>query len=127
MKTIQLSVFLENRTGRLNEVTKILADGGVNMEAFCLAEAQDFGILRMVVDDVERGVAVLKGSGIAVHRTEVVSLECPNEAGALRVILDRLASRGVFIEYMYAFAKGDVAHIVIRPTNVAECLALLGL
>ena len=125
MKAIQLSVFLENRTGRLNEVTKVLADAGVNMKAFCLAEAEDFGILRMVVDDVERGAAALKAAGVAVSRTEVVSLTCPNQAGELHKILDRLASHGVFIEYMYAFSEGDTAHTVIRPTNVAECLSLL--
>lgn len=125
MKITQLSVFLENKSGRLNEITRILSDAGVNMDAFCLAEASDFGILRMVVSNVERAMEVLRAARVAVSQTQVVLIECPNKAGELGKILDRLAREGVFIEYMYAYAKGDTANIVIRPTDVDKCLANL--
>lgn len=123
----QLSVFLENKTGRLNDITHILADKGVNMNAFCLAEAADFGILRMVVSDVEQAVEALKAAHVAVSSTQVICLECPNRAGSLNVILDKLAGHGVFIEYMYAFSKGEVANIVIRPTDIEKCAQVLAL
>lgn len=125
MKITQLSVFLENKSGRLNEITRILSDAGVNMDAFCLAEASDFGILRMVVSDVDKALQALKAAHVAVSETQVVLIECPNHSGELGKILDRLAREGVFIEYMYAYAKGDTANIVIRPTDVEKCLANL--
>lgn len=125
MTITQLSVFLENKTGRLNEITRILADASINLRAFCLAEASDFGILRMVVSDVSGAMAVLKANHIAVSQTEVMCLECPNTPGALNKILDKLAVQGVFIEYMYAFSEGETARTVIRPTNLQKCLDIL--
>ncbi|MEG2866104.1 MAG: amino acid-binding protein [Mucinivorans sp.] len=127
MKITQLSVFLENRSGRLNEITHILSSAGVNLDAFCLAEANDFGILRMVVSDAERAKSVLREHNIAARTTEVICLECPNEPGQMGKILDRLAERGVFIEYMYAFSRGSVANVVIRPTDIEACCCVLGM
>ena len=101
----QLSVFLENKSGRINEVTKALGEQGINMHAFSMAETTDFGILRLIVSDV--------------------CISCPNVAGALSKILEKLAEHQIFIEYMYAFAQGDRANIVIRPSNLSECLKQL--
>ena len=116
----QLSVFLENKSGRINEVTKALGEQGINMHAFSMAETTDFGILRLIVSDV-----VLRAKDFAVILTDVVCISCPNVAGALSKILEKLAEHQIFIEYMYAFAQGDRANIVIRPSNLSECLKQL--
>ena len=121
----QLSIFLENKTGRINEVTKILGRNGINMHAFSMAETTDFGILRLIVNEVEKAVEVLRNENFAVMLTDVVCISCPNVAGSLSVILEKLAENNIFIEYMYAFAEGDKANVVIRPNNITECCKLL--
>ena len=117
----QLSVFLENKTGRINEVAKTLSQHGINMQAFSMAETTDFGILRLIVSDVDKAVEVLRGENFAVMLTDVVCLHCPNKAGALAHILEQLALSEVSIEYMYAFAEDDMANIVVRPTDIELC------
>ena len=117
----QLSVFLENKTGRINDVTKTLAKYDINMHAFSMAESTDFGILRLIVSDVEKAVEVLRAENFAV----MVCISCPNVAGSLAKVLDYLAAENIFIEYMYAFAQGDTAHVVIRPSNVERCMEIL--
>ena len=122
----QLSIFLENRTGRINEVARILADNGINMQAFSMAETADFGLLRLIVPDVDKAVEVLRASSFAVMVTDVLCITCPNVPGSLSSVLEKLASNDVFIEYMYAFSDGDSANVVIRPTNVEAALKVLG-
>ena len=117
----QLSVFLENKTGRINEVTKILGKHGINMHAFSMAETTDFGILRLIVSEVDKAVEILRNENFAVMLTDVVCLHCPNKAGALAHILEQLALSEVSIEYMYAFAEDDMANIVVRPTDIELC------
>ncbi len=121
----QVSVFLENKTGRINEVTKILSQHGVNMQAFSMAETPDFGILRLIVSDVNKAVEILRDADFAVKLTDVIHLHCPNKAGALGEILEQLAAAEVSIEYMYAFAEGDMANIVVRPTDIERCAKAL--
>ena len=121
----QLSIFLENKTGRINEVTKILGKNCINMHAFSMAETTDFGILRLIVNEVEKAVEVLRNADFAVMLTDVVCISCPNVAGSLSVILEKLAENDIFIEYMYAFAEGDKANVVIRPNNITECCKVL--
>lgn len=121
----QLSIFLENKTGRINEVTKILGKNGINMHAFSMAETTDFGILRLIVSEVEKAVEVLRNENFAVMLTDVVCISCPNVAGALAEILEQLAENDIFIEYMYAFAEGNQANIVIRPNNISKCIQIL--
>ena len=122
----QLSIFLENRTGRINEVAKILAENGINMQAFSMAETADFGLLRLIVPDVDKAVEVLHAASFAVMVTDVLCISCPNVPGSMSVVLEKLAANNVFIEYMYAFSEGDTANVVIRPTNVEAAAALLG-
>lgn len=122
----QLSIFLENRSGRINEVAKIMSQNGIDMRAFSMAETSDFGILRLIVSDVDKAVECLRAADFAVMLTDVVCVKCPNESGALSVVLDRLTEQGVFIEYMYAFAEGAVANVVIRPSDVDRCEKILG-
>ena len=121
----QISVFLENKTGRINEVTKILGTNGINMKAFSMAETADFGILRLMVSEVDKAVQVLRDASFAVMLTDVVCLNVPNVAGALSGILETLASNDIFIEYMYAFSEGEAANVVIRPTDISRCVSVL--
>ena len=121
----QLSIFLENRTGRINEVARILADNGINMQAFSMAETADFGLLRLIVPDVDRAVEVLRAENIAVMVTDVLCVNCPNVPGSLSAVLEKLASNNVFIEYMYAFSDGEAANVIIRPNNVDEAVKVL--
>ena len=121
----QVSVFLENKTGRINHVTKILAANGINMHAFSMAETTEFGILRLIVSDVDKAVQVLRDADFAVMLTDVVCINCPDVAGSLATILDQLAEQDIFIEYMYAFAQGENANVVIRPNNIEKCVQIL--
>lgn len=121
----QISVFLENKSGRINEVTQALAQYSINMHAFSMSETTDFGILRLIVSDVEKAVNVLQKKHFAVVLTDVVCISCPNVPGSLAKIIDYLTAKDIFIEYMYAFAQGDKANVVIRPTDLKQCLTVL--
>ena len=121
----QLSVFLENKTGRINDVTRILGKHGINMHAFSMAETTDFGILRLIVSEVDKAVEILRAENFAVMLTDVVCISCPNVAGSLSEILEQLAANNIFIEYMYAFAEGDKANVVIRPNDIDNCVSVL--
>ena len=121
----QLSIFLENKTGRINDVTSILGKNGINMQAFSMAEAADFGILRLIVSEVDRALELLKENNFAVKVTDVVCIRCSNTAGSLASVLEKLAEKEIFIEYMYAFADGDYANTVIKPNNLEKCVATL--
>ncbi|MBR3871665.1 MAG: ACT domain-containing protein [Paludibacteraceae bacterium] len=125
MTTLQLSVFLENKTGRLNDVAKVLAEAGINMTAFSVADNSDFGILRVLVSDPEKAKQVLKEKGFAVKLTNVLALRIGNSAGTLYTILDKLAAEKVYIEYMYAFSEGEQASVVIRPNNIDQAIEIL--
>ena len=115
----QLSVFLENKTGRINDVARILGEHGINMYAFSMAETADFGILRMIVSDVEAAKRVLREAKFAVTLTDVVGINCPNTPGSLSPVLDILAREQVF------FSEGELASVIIRPTDVAKCIETL--
>lgn len=121
----QISVFLENKSGRINDVTKALGKAGINMHAFSMSETTDFGILRLIVSDVDRAIEVLRAANFSVIQTEVICISCANTAGSLSVILERLAEQNIFIEYMYAFAQGNKANVVIRPSDLNRSLEVL--
>lgn len=123
----QLSVFLENKSGRLNEVSGLLAEAGINMSAFSIADTSDFGILRVIVSDPEKALAILREKQFSASLTEVVCLICPNEPGALARALDILSNEGIQIEYMYAFSIEKSANIIIRPANVQKCINALNI
>ncbi len=125
MKAKQLSIFLENKSGRLTEVTEVLGESGVNLSAMSIADNSDFGILRCIVSDPEKAYKVLKEHHFAVKITDVIGFVCPNVSGSLAVVLKHLSERGIFIEYMYSFANGDVAHVIIRPTDLDACEKVL--
>ncbi|MDR1918222.1 MAG: amino acid-binding protein [Tannerellaceae bacterium] len=121
----QLSIFLENKKGRFTEVTKILGEAGVNLSAFTVSESSDFGILRLIVSDPDKAIDVLREKRYAVSVTDVVCLYCPNQPGALAKAMDIITRAGIFIEYMYAFAQGDSAHVIIRPDEIERCVEVL--
>lgn len=121
----QLSVFLENKTGRINDVTNILGKEQINLTAFSMAETPDFGILRVIVSDPDKALAVLKANQFAVSLTDVICLKCPNTPGALAKALNYLSEEHVFIEYMYAFSAINSALVVIRPNNIEACIRVL--
>ena len=125
MKTKQLSIFLENKSGRLTEVTDALGAAGINLSAMSIADNSDFGILRCIVSDPEKAYQVLKEAHFAVKITDVIGFVCPNTSGSLAVVLRHLSSNGVFIEYMYSFVNGDVAHVIIRPSDLDACEKIL--
>jgi len=122
----QVSVFLENKSGRLNEVTKILSNAEVNISAFTIADTSDFGILRMIVSDPEKACSVLKENDFSVKTTDVVLAKTPNKAGSLSKLLGILQEEEIFIEYMYAFSMDNEGAVtVIRPTRVEYCVEML--
>ena len=122
----QVSVFLENKSGRLNEVTQILGDAKLNMSAFTIADTSDFGILRLIVSDPEMAKDLLKKNNFAVQITEVILVKTPNRPGGLAKMLNILNAENVFIEYMYAFSNSeDTAVIVLRPTDLNKCIDIL--
>ena len=125
MKAKQLSIFLENKSGRLTEVTDVLGGAGINLSAMSIADNSDFGILRCIVSDPEKAYQVLKEHRFAVKITDVIGFICPNTSGSLAVVMKYLAEAGIFIEYMYSFANGDVAHVIISPTDLDECERVL--
>ena len=125
MKAKQLSIFLENKSGRLTEVTDVLGEAGVNLSAMSIADNSDFGILRCIVSDPETAYKVLKEAQFAVKITDVIGFVCPNTSGSLAVVLRYLSQKDIFIEYMYSFANGDVAHVVIRPSDLDACERVL--
>lgn len=121
----QLSVFLENKSGQLTEVTEVLGKAGINLSAMSIADNSDFGILRCIVSDPEAAKRALEEANFTVRVSEVIGFACPNTSGALAVVLKHLSENNVFIEYMYSFACGDVAYIVIRPTDLESCERIL--
>jgi hypothetical protein len=127
MKLEQISVFLENRSGRLAEITGILARHAVNIRALSLADTADFGILRLIVDRPDLATQVLKDAGFTVGHTAMVALEIPDRPGGLWTILTALEAAGLNVEYMYAFVQkaSENAVIIFRfddPDRAAEVL-----
>jgi len=127
MRVEQISVFLENKAGRLCEVTRILAESGINIRALSLADTSDFGILRLIVNDNNKAREVLKERGFTVGKTEVVAVEVDDRPGGLHRILDVLFRANVNVEYMYAFVQqsGSNAVIIFRFDNPDEALNIL--
>ena len=116
MKAEQISVFLENKSGRLAEVARVLGDAGINIRALSIADSSDFGILRIIVNDNSKAVEVLKERGLTLSKTEVVAVEVPDRPGGLANVLALLEQRNINVEYMYAFLerRSDNAVIVFR-------------
>jgi len=127
MKVEQISVFIENKSGRLAEITRVLGEAGINIRALSLADTSDFGILRLIVNDRERANIVLKENGFTVSKTEVVAVEVPDRPGGLHQILKKLDSEAINVEYMYAFVErsGENAVIIFRFDETEKAIKIL--
>ena len=127
MKVEQISIFIENKSGRLAEVTRILGEAGVNIRALSLADTSDFGILRLIVDRTDLAKGALKEQGFTVNKTEVVAVEVPDQPKGLFGILAALDRGQVNVEYMYAFVErcGENAVIIFRFDDPEEAIRLL--
>jgi hypothetical protein len=127
MKIHQLSVFLENKPGRLSEACHALAAAGINILTLSLADTAQFGILRLIVEDWQQAKEVLEASGTVVKITEVVATEVADRPGGLAEVLEAIESGGVNIEYMYAFTvrTHDRAVLVFRFTDPDAALRVL--
>ncbi len=127
MQVEQISVFLENRAGRLAEVSAILAEAGVNIRALSLADTSDFGVLRLIVNNNEKAMETLKNAGFTVGKTNVLAVEVEDRPGGLHKILDVLYKSGINVEYMYAFVQqsGNNAVMIFRFDQTEKAMNVL--
>ena len=125
MKVKQISVFLENKIGRLAEITSLLGQSGINIRALAIADTAEFGILRMIVDKPEEALKGLKEKGFAAKQTDVIVVKVPDKPGGLARILEILKESAFNVEYLYAFVKksGEDAFVVFRIENIDEAIA----
>ena len=127
MKLNQLSLFLENRPGRLIEPARLLAAEGIDIVTLCLADTAEFGILRLIVRETERAVQALEAAGWAVTQTEVVAVEVQDQPGGLAEVLGVFEAAGLNVDYVYAFTlrHSDRAVLVFRFQNPDQAIAAL--
>jgi hypothetical protein len=127
MKLKQLSVFLENKPGRLREACGILAENNINLITLSLADTEQFGILRLIVDDHDGAKAALEKNGFVAKITEVIAVEVKDEPGGLRDILQVESDAGISVEYMYAFTikSGENAVLLFRFDDMDKAVAAL--
>jgi len=127
MRAEQISVFLENKAGRLAEVTSILAEADVNIRALAVADTSDFGVLRLIVNNNQKAMEALKKRGFTVGKTDVVAVEVEDRPGGLNMILEMLHKAGINVEYMYAFVtqSGSNAIMIFRFDNIDEAIKCL--
>ncbi len=123
----QLSIFVQNKSGKLAASLAVLRDNGIDVRALTIADTPDFGILRLLVDDAAKAEAVLSANGFLVQGTDVVVVPVLDERGGLAALLEPMAEAGVNIEYMYSLIARDAkdAYMVFRVTDSAAFLAML--
>lgn len=127
MKVKQISVFLENKAGRLANVTRALGNANINIRALCIADTADFGILRIIVDKPDQAYEVLKGAGFSATETDVLAIELPDVPGGLASVLETMGQAQINIEYLYAFLTraSENAIIIFRVENPEDAINLL--
>jgi hypothetical protein len=127
MKVEQISVFLENKPGSLEHATRALKENNINIRTLSLAETADFGILRLIVNDVEKANKVLKDNGFRVSKTPVVAVEVPDTPGGLHSIMEVVSKEAINVEYLYAFVEksGQNAVIIFRFDNPEKAIEVL--
>ncbi len=127
MKIKQLSIFMENKVGTINEVISIISEAGISLRAFSVADGIEFGILRIIVrpENLLRTQQVIEDAGFKVNQTDVLCVEVPNVAGGISTVLSDLAKEDVFIQYMYSFSDAETASVIIRPNDIDRCIGVL--
>ena len=123
MKVTQLTVFLENRSGRLAEVTDLLGRNGINIRGFSTTEAAEYGIVRLIVADPERARELLQGAGFTTHLSQVICVSVPDEPGGLARVLDELAAQDISVDYLYSISFQNICFAV---RDVDRAVTLLG-
>ena len=123
----QISIFLENKCGRLVRVTQALGEAGINIRALSIADTSDFGILRLIVDQPDRALEILKDKGFMATVTQVIAVEVPDIPGGLAPVLSYLEQASINIEYLYSFLEKPAkdALILMRVENIDEALRVL--
>jgi len=127
MRVEQIAVFLENKSGRLAEITSILAENDINIRALSVADTADFGILRLIVNDVEKAKDILQDGGFTVGKTNVLAVEVVDKTGGLAKVLKSLHSAEINVEYMYAFVNksGENAVLIFRFEKMDKAIEVL--
>lgn len=127
MQINQISVFLENKKGRLKEISGILADKNIDIRALAIAETKDFGVLRMIVNKPQEAYEALKAKDFVVRETPVLAIEVEDKPGGLYRLLKTLENNDINVEYMYAFVEkeSDKALMVMRFDNLEKALNIL--
>ena len=121
----QLSVFLENKSGRLTEVLEVLGEENIRITALTVADTTEFGILRLIVSEPEKARDLLKKKSFTVNITEVISVIAPSEAKHYAKVLKILSDLDISVEYTYAFSVGDKSIIILRCSNSEEAIKAL--
>ena len=122
----QLSVFIENREGRLSGVLEALKEGKINIVSLSLADTSDYGLLRMIVSDPVKAKEILREKGFTAMLTKVLAVKLSHQVGQLQVLLEKVCEAGINIEYMYALATANEdATIVIKTTDLEKSAAVL--
>ena len=123
MKVTQLTVFLENRSGRLAEVADLLGAAGINIRGFSTTEAAEYGIVRLIVTDPDKGRTLLHDAGFTTHFSQVICVRVPDEPGGLARVLDQVAAAGASIDYMYSISFQNICFAVRDIERAIELLA----
>ena len=118
----QLSIFIENETGRLAMVTQLLADNNINISALSVADTKEFGILRLIVSDPDKAVPILRKEGVSVSLTNVMCLSVRHSPGTLAKALQVLSECRISVEYMYAFAVGEKASTIFKVNDIEKAI-----
>jgi hypothetical protein len=123
----QISIFLENKSGRLAAVTRVLGANNIDISALSIADTTDFGILRLIVNDPDKAANILEEHGFTVSSTEVIAISVPDKPGGLSIALDILEKESIGIEYTYAFVgkKTDEALVILRLDNPEKAVEAL--
>ncbi|WP_294007451.1 acetolactate synthase [uncultured Methanobrevibacter sp.] len=127
MKIKQLSIFLQNRMGSLSKPLEVLTENEINIKAMCMADTSEFGILRLVVDNPEKGQEVLSENNFLVKITEIIGVEMNDTPGGLTTVLKVIKDNGIDLEYLYAFTHDKVgkAILLLHADNIDELISVL--
>lgn len=121
----QLSVAIEDKAGQVWQVFQTLADSGINILSYSIADGTAGGTLRLIVDNVSRAAEALRAAGAGTQLDDVYSLNCPNETGSMSRVLRRIADHGISIDYMYAFQYRGISQAIIRARDMARLQEVL--
>lgn len=122
MNVKQLSVFIENKAGRVSEITDIMGAAGVNIRGFSVSDTADYGIVRLVVDDPVKGAQALRDAGFTVKQSDVICINLPDKPGGLAGVLKIVSDAGVNIEYVYSLIA---TYVVINVSDIERAVSLL--